>query len=606
MVFTYTLVNAQATLGSNTFTGNQIINGNVCIGTTAPSKKLEIIDGGGRFTFSAPYCTKGYEVAQTINNKGYKLTIGSGDKDYSIKMGGFDRFVINSSGYVGIGTPTPQAKLDVNGNIKSNDINIGSSIILGTGKNQFIFHRQSWLPNNPPKVFIAPRNVNNTNWDFSKQITIDNTGSLIVESGNVGIGTTTPKAKLEVMGIIRSSELITTSLISPNDNGSGAIDFTNNGFGYQYSAKLFTFRSPDLSEAYGMTNDYGPGTSGHLAIVAKTRDGSGNIGFYAGSDAIERLRIASNGFVGIGTTEPKAKLEVVGTFRVYQPANPNIEIASGNGRLQLGSATCDGCFATGAKTGDGVIRTLGTTNNLLLSMPNDNNDGKSYIGIDDGANGTWCKFFNNKMLSIDGNVGIGTSTPNGNLEIASSTGGVLTISTNTRNGSNAAPLLPTIDFLGFANGNKARITATEETAETYSSKFSILVNDGKNKTSLVERFTISNNGCVGIGTTTPDALLTVNGVIHAKEVRVDVTGPLADYVFHPSYNLMPLTEVEQYVKTNSHLPEIPSAAEVSKNGINMGEMQNKLLQKIEELTLYVIEQNKTIVELQNKVSKLEK
>jgi hypothetical protein len=106
-----------------------------------------------------------------------------------------------------------------------------------------------------------------------------------------------------------------------------------------------------------------------------------------------------------------------------------------------------------------------------------------------------------------------------------------------------------------------------------------------------------SGGKVGIGTINPDALLTVNGIIHAKEIKVDLTGSLADFVFHPTYKLMPLHEVEQFVKTNSHLPEIPSAAEVSKYGMNMGEMQNKLLQKIEELTLYMIEQQKQIEEL---------
>jgi len=111
-------------------------------------------------------------------------------------------------------------------------------------------------------------------------------------------------------------------------------------------------------------------------------------------------------------------------------------------------------------------------------------------------------------------------------------------------------------------------------------------------TNLTTEMTLKK-GRLGIGTTIPDQALTVKGKIHAEEVIVDLAVP-ADFVFHPSYNLMPLNQVEQYVKTNSHLPEIPSAAEISKNGMSMGEMQNKLLQKIEELTLYVIEQQKEI------------
>jgi hypothetical protein len=120
-------------------------------------------------------------------------------------------------------------------------------------------------------------------------------------------------------------------------------------------------------------------------------------------------------------------------------------------------------------------------------------------------------------------------------------------------------------------------------------------------------------GNVGIGTTTPDQKLTVKGKIHAEEVIVDLNVPVADYVFKPTYKLMPLHEVEQFVKTNSHLPKIPSATEITKNGLSMGEMQNKLLQKVEELTLYMISQQKTIdqqqaqiKELNDKLSKLNK
>ncbi len=118
--------------------------------------------------------------------------------------------------------------------------------------------------------------------------------------------------------------------------------------------------------------------------------------------------------------------------------------------------------------------------------------------------------------------------------------------------------------------------------------------------------TLNVTGHVGIGTAstseTIGAMLTVKGKIHAEEVIVDLAVP-ADYVFKSSYKLMPLYQVEQYVTANSHLPEIPSAGEITKNGMNMGEMQNKLLQKIEELTLYVIEQQKQIDELKKQLEK---
>ena len=113
----------------------------------------------------------------------------------------------------------------------------------------------------------------------------------------------------------------------------------------------------------------------------------------------------------------------------------------------------------------------------------------------------------------------------------------------------------------------------------------------------VAKMTIKD-GKVGIGTIAPDQMLTIKGKIHAEEVIIDLNVPIADYVFKPTYKLMPLTQVEQYVNKNNHLPEIPSATEIKKNGLSMGEMQNKLLQKVEELTLYLIEQQKRIEQLE--------
>ncbi len=110
------------------------------------------------------------------------------------------------------------------------------------------------------------------------------------------------------------------------------------------------------------------------------------------------------------------------------------------------------------------------------------------------------------------------------------------------------------------------------------------------------------NGNLGIGTTTPKNLLDVKGTIHAQEVKVDMNN-WSDFVFHPSYQLKPLTEVEKFIKANGHLQDIPSATEVEQNGVNVGEMQKKLLQKVEELTLYTIEQNKKLEEQNKKLEK---
>jgi len=110
-------------------------------------------------------------------------------------------------------------------------------------------------------------------------------------------------------------------------------------------------------------------------------------------------------------------------------------------------------------------------------------------------------------------------------------------------------------------------------------------------------------GNVGIGTTHPTHLLSVAGIIGAREVVVTATEG-ADYVFKPDYRLKPLNEVAAFIKEHHHLPEIPSEAEVKERGIDLGDMQTRLLAKVEELTLHMIqadERNKRLEQTNNRV-----
>lgn len=121
------------------------------------------------------------------------------------------------------------------------------------------------------------------------------------------------------------------------------------------------------------------------------------------------------------------------------------------------------------------------------------------------------------------------------------------------------------------------------------------------------RMRIDNQGNIGIGTGSsplaPNEKLAVNGLIHTKEVKVDLIG-WSDYVFAKEYKLPTLQEVENQIKEKGHLSNIPSAKEVETNGILLGEMNKKLLEKVEELTLYLIQQNKEIEQLKVEVKTL--
>jgi hypothetical protein len=199
-----------------------------------------------------------------------------------------------------------------------------------------------------------------------------------------------------------------------------------------------------------------------------------------------------------------------------------------------------------------------------------------------------------KGLKIDlatGNVGLGTGENIAyKLEVHTNNAGNLRMTSH-----NATPNLPAIDVLDIVHGTEFVLSPSAGKVDLFIFSSHPLALGTAN----TERMRIQPNGNVGIGTTNPDAKLTVKGIIHTEEVRVDMSVPGPDYVFEQDYDLMSLSEIETFVKENKHLPEVPSAVDVEANGLNLKEMNLLLLKKVEELTLHLIEMEKKI-ETQNK------
>ena len=213
----------------------------------------------------------------------------------------------------------------------------------------------------------------------------------------------------------------------------------------------------------------------------------------------------------------------------------------------------------------------------------------------------WTNTIERMRIDQSGNVGIGTTTPTSKLVVAP---GVVngsvdqTISLISSAGQNS--------FGGYIgqrviNGNTRQGLVVSGTgsltlqAQNYNMDFVTGAVTPTDDTNLRMRILASGN--VGIGTATPDQKLSVNGTVHSTVVLVDNT-VIPDYVFDKTYALRPLSAVKAYIDLNHHLPEIPSAAEVAKNGQNLGEINTLLLKKVEELTLYMIEKDKQVKALE--------
>ena len=208
----------------------------------------------------------------------------------------------------------------------------------------------------------------------------------------------------------------------------------------------------------------------------------------------------------------------------------------------------------------------------------------------------------NSDLHVTGKLGVGTTSPatqlhvNGALKLTSSYGNLT---------------------LGSMDANYVHFN-TDRPAYFFNKP--VFVRTIKTDVPILSFYTLSSYNCmnlhndrVGIGTINPQYKLDVNGsfrsktvvvdsLLRAEEIIVETLG--ADFVFAEDYQLRPLSEVKAFITENKHLPEIQSAQEMQESGVSVSELQTKLLQKIEELTLYLIEQEQTIQELRQEVEQL--
>lgn len=232
----------------------------------------------------------------------------------------------------------------------------------------------------------------------------------------------------------------------------------------------------------------------------------------------------------------------------------------------------------------------------------------SYVQIGEWEADDMLSFKANRYNFTNGNVGFGISNPQYKLDI---NGKVFLRSVDSSNGWyqsylhwNAHKLIMGVPTGAIAHTMVEIIPGGCDSEELFSQ---LSLYHAYNTTNKVEklRFStlldswINTDRNFGIGTDNPLYKLDVRGTIRADEILVNLVDG-ADFVFDKTYQLRPLNEVYTFIQQNQHLPEIPSASEMKENGVNMNELQIQLLQKIEELTLYIIQQDKRISELEKK------
>lgn len=269
------------------------------------------------------------------------------------------------------------------------------------------------------------------------------------------------------------------------------------------------------------------------------------------SDPLKGITLDNDGRLGLGTTSFDSKFEIQHSGTMGAKWNPSLSY------LKITNGTSSLIADPNEIYTDDALA-IGNSYNHPIYFRNVNSSGKIDL----------------MTIKQDGKIGIGTINPeHGKIQIyGSGASEGITLWTNSGEMTSRIWINPSQKLFHISRGSDP-----------------------------VKGFTLDNDGNMSVGTLDNGThKLAVEGSIGARKIKVEVS-EWSDFVFEKSYNLRTLEETEEYINENGHLPEIPSKAEVTENGINLGEMDSKLLQKIEELTLYLIEQNKKIDKLQKEV-----
>lgn len=385
--------------------------------------------------------------------------------------------------------------------------------------------------------------------------------------GKVGIGTISPQFKLDVgtalyetyfnMGHFHGSPW---GLYMGTSNEGAPFKLNAYNIGYFGQINVGIDNADDVSLVLNHTGHQGGTDYFRNTIIANGKKSP--IAIFNGS----------TGNVGIGKINPEAKLTVVRTGGEEPVRIDTIPGNKGN------------VYLTFAREGKRKWFLQNTTDDNSFRVFQEGNPRQNEL-----------------VILENSNVGIGTINPEAKLTVVR-TGGEEPVRIDTIPGSKGNV------YLTFAREGNRKWFLQNTTADN---SFRVFQEGNLSE----NEFVILENGNVGIGTKTPNAKLSVKGKVVAEEIEVTTVAAKgmvvrdvawADYVFDKDYKLLPLNEVEQFIKKNKHLPNIPSEKEVEEQGVELGEMQAKLLSKVEELTLHLIEQNKLLMEQNRKIAKLEK